>query len=114
LQESFELRESDGQDARPREKPEILTKIWGTSPDSIDTEDRERFEKILHSTGIAQPPNGIARSYEDALVVSRRIGYPVVVRPSYVFRGRDEIVYSDAELSAMTYAVQVAGASDFD
>jgi len=39
-------------------------------------EDRERFEKILHSSGIAQPPNGIASSYEDALVVARRIGYP--------------------------------------
>ncbi len=97
-------------DASPTGKPEILTKIWGTSPDSIDiAEDRERFEKILHSTGIAQPPNGIARSYEDALVVARRIGYPVIVRPSYVLGGRAmEIVYSDAELDRyMTYAVQV-------
>ena len=97
-------------DASPTGKPEILTKIWGTSPDSIDiAEDRERFEKILHSTGIAQPPNGIARSYEDALVVARRIGYPVIVRPSYVLGGRAmEIVYSDAELERyMTYAVQV-------
>jgi len=86
------------------------TQIWGTSPDSIDTaENRERFEKILNQLDIAQPQNGIARSYEDALVVADRIGYPVVVRPSYVLGGRAmEIVYSDAELERyMTYAVQV-------
>ncbi|MGH2413389.1 MAG: carbamoyl-phosphate synthase large subunit, partial [Microcystaceae cyanobacterium] len=88
----------------------VQTKIWGTSPDSIDTaEDRERFEKILRELNITQPPNGIARSYEEALVVSTRIGYPVVVRPSYVLGGRAmEIVYSDAELKRyMTYAVLV-------
>ncbi|WP_413199323.1 carbamoyl-phosphate synthase large subunit [Nostoc piscinale] len=87
-----------------------IPKIWGTSPDSIDTaEDRERFEKILQQLNIAQPPNGIARSYEDALIVARRIGYPVVVRPSYVLGGRAmEIVYSDTELERyMTFAVQV-------
>ena len=92
------------------EKSEILTKIWGTSPDSIDiAENRERFEKILHELDIAQPPNGIARSYEEALQVARRINYPVVVRPSYVLGGRAmEIVYSDTELQRyMTYAVQV-------
>ncbi|MBW4591541.1 MAG: carbamoyl-phosphate synthase large subunit [Brasilonema angustatum HA4187-MV1] len=86
------------------------TQIWGTPPDSIDTaEDRERFEKILQELNITQPPNGIARTYEDALVVAQRIGYPVVVRPSYVLGGRAmEIVYSDAELERyMTYAVQV-------
>lgn len=86
------------------------TEIWGTSPDSIDTaEDRERFEKILQQLDIAQPPNGIARNYEDALVSAQRIGYPVVVRPSYVLGGRAmEIVYSDAELERyMTFAVQV-------
>ncbi|OUL17559.1 carbamoyl phosphate synthase large subunit [Nostoc sp. RF31YmG] len=86
------------------------TKIWGTSPDSIDmAENRERFEKILNQLNIAQPPNGIARSYEDALIVAKRIGYPVVVRPSYVLGGRAmEIVYSDAELERyMTFAVQV-------
>ncbi|KAB8332957.1 carbamoyl-phosphate synthase large subunit [Scytonema tolypothrichoides VB-61278] len=86
------------------------TQIWGTSPDSIDiAEDRERFEKILQELNITQPPNGIARTYEDALVVAQRIGYPVVVRPSYVLGGRAmEIVYSDAELERyMTYAVQV-------
>jgi len=87
-----------------------LTKIWGTSPDSIDAaEDRERFEKILHQLNIAQPPNGIARSYDDALFVAQKIGYPVVVRPSYVLGGRAmEIVYSDAQLERyMTFAVQV-------
>lgn len=96
------------------ENPDLLlgvqTKIWGTSPDSIDiAEDRERFEKILRQLGIKQPDNGIARNYEDALLVARRIGYPVVVRPSYVLGGRAmEIVYSDAELERyMMFAVQV-------
>lgn len=86
------------------------TKIWGTSPDSIDAaEDREKFEKILQELNITQPPNGIARTYEDAMIVAKRIGYPVVVRPSYVLGGRAmEIVYSDAELERyMTFAVQV-------
>ena len=90
--------------------PQPVTKIWGTSPDSIDTaEDRERFEKILRELDIKQPPNGIARSYEEALIISKRIGYPVVVRPSYVLGGRAmEIVYSDNDLKRyMTYAVQV-------
>ena len=88
----------------------LSTQIWGTSPDSIDmAENRERFEKILQQLNIAQPPNGIARSYEDALIVAKRIGYPVVVRPSYVLGGRAmEIVYSDAELERyMTFAVLV-------
>ena len=88
----------------------IKTKIWGTSPDSIDTaEDRERFEKILHQLNINQPPNGLARSYEDALLIAQKIGYPVVVRPSYVLGGRAmEIVYSDTDLERyMTFAVQV-------
>jgi carbamoyl-phosphate synthase large subunit len=89
---------------------ELATKIWGTSPDSIDAaEDRERFEKILRQLDIQQPPNGIARSYESARQVARGIGYPVVVRPSYVLGGRAmEIVYSDQDLERyMTYAVQV-------
>lgn len=89
---------------------EVQTKIWGTSPDSIDTaEDRERFERILRELDIKQPPNGIARSYEEALSVAGRIGYPVVVRPSYVLGGRAmEIVYTDSQLQYyMTNAVQV-------
>jgi carbamoyl-phosphate synthase large subunit len=86
------------------------TQIWGTSPDSIDTaEDRERFEKILRQLEIRQPANGIARSTAEALEVAKKIGYPVVVRPSYVLGGRAmEIVYSDKDLERyMTYAVQV-------
>ncbi|GAP95184.1 carbamoyl-phosphate synthase large subunit [Leptolyngbya sp. NIES-2104] len=88
----------------------VPTKIWGTSPDSIDTaEDRERFEKILRELNIQQPANGLARDYADAKKVARQIGYPVVVRPSYVLGGRAmEIVYSDQELERyMVYAVQV-------
>ncbi len=89
---------------------EVVTKIWGTSPDSIDmAEDREKFDKVLRQLNIRQPENGMARSFEDALVVANRIGYPVVVRPSYVLGGRAmEIVYSDVELERyMTYAVQI-------
>jgi carbamoyl-phosphate synthase large subunit len=76
------------------------TKIWGTSPDSIDiAEDRERFEAICQEIGIMQPNNGLARSEEEAVVIAQRVGYPVVVRPSYVLGGRGmEVVYSDAEL----------------
>ncbi|NJN72238.1 MAG: carbamoyl-phosphate synthase large subunit [Limnothrix sp. RL_2_0] len=88
----------------------VKTKIWGTQPDAIDTaEDRERFEQILNDLGIVQPANGIARDYEEARVVANRVGYPVVVRPSYVLGGRAmEIVYSDEELEHyMVYAVQV-------
>jgi carbamoyl-phosphate synthase large subunit len=84
--------------------------IWGTPPDSIDTaEDRERFEQILRKLSIEQPPNGIARSYQESLTIAQNIGYPVVVRPSYVLGGRAmEIVYSDRDLERyMTYAVQV-------
>jgi carbamoyl-phosphate synthase large subunit len=86
------------------------SRIWGTSPDSIDmAENRERFELVLRQLDIRQPENGMARDYNDALHVANRIGYPVVVRPSYVLGGRAmEIVYSDSELERyMTYAVQV-------
>ena len=88
----------------------LQTKIWGTSPDSIDAaEDRERFEQILQELEITQPPNGIARSYEGSLKIANRVSYPVVVRPSYVLGGRAmKIVYSDADLKRyMTYAVKV-------
>jgi len=88
----------------------VETVIWGTSPNSIDiAEDRERFGQILQELKIKQPANGIARSYEESLIIAGRIGYPVVVRPSYVLGGRAmEIVYSDEELQQyMTYAVAV-------
>ncbi len=84
--------------------------IWGTSPDSIDiAEDRERFEHILRKLEIRQPANGIARSVEESLQIAQRIGYPVVVRPSYVLGGRAmEIVYSDQDLQRyMQLAVAV-------
>jgi carbamoyl-phosphate synthase large subunit len=72
--------------------------IIGTSPDAIDrAEDRERFQEMLHKLCLLQPENGIARTFEEAEKVVERIGYPVVVRPSYVLGGRAmEIVY-DAE-----------------
>ncbi|XP_068656234.1 carbamoyl phosphate synthase arginine-specific large chain, chloroplastic [Aristolochia californica] len=77
--------------------------IWGTSPDSIDAaEDRERFNAILKELEIEQPKGGIAKSETDALAIAMDIGYPVVVRPSYVLGGRAmEIVYSDEKL--LTY-----------
>jgi carbamoyl-phosphate synthase large subunit len=75
--------------------------IWGTTPESIDlAEDRERFGALLRDHHIAQPANGSATSIEDALDVSRRIGYPVIVRPSYVLGGRGmAIVYTNEALS---------------
>jgi carbamoyl-phosphate synthase large subunit len=74
--------------------------IIGTSPDAIDrAEDRERFQEMLHKLGLLQPENGIARSFEEAEKVVERIGYPVVVRPSYVLGGRAmEIVYDSENL----------------
>ncbi|XP_019194902.1 PREDICTED: carbamoyl-phosphate synthase large chain, chloroplastic-like [Ipomoea nil] len=74
--------------------------IWGTSPDSIDAaEDRERFNAILNELRIEQPKGGIAKSEKDALAIAADIGYPVVVRPSYVLGGRGmEIVYDDEKL----------------
>ncbi|XP_074557434.1 carbamoyl phosphate synthase arginine-specific large chain, chloroplastic [Curcuma longa] len=77
-----------------------LVQIWGTSPDSIDAaEDRERFNAILNDLKIEQPKGGIAKSERDAISIASDIGYPVVVRPSYVLGGRAmEIVYSDDKL----------------
>ncbi|HEY6107858.1 MAG TPA: carbamoyl-phosphate synthase large subunit [Gemmatimonadales bacterium] len=74
--------------------------ILGTSPDAIDTaEDRERFEQLARRLGVTQPPNGTARSVAEALAVADRIGYPVLIRPSYVLGGRAmEIVYDPGSL----------------
>ena len=75
-------------------------RILGTSPDAIDrAEDRERFATLLSKLGLRQPPNGIARSVVDAVRVADRLGYPVLVRPSYVLGGRAmEIVYEEEDL----------------
>jgi len=92
------------------ERPDIPSRIWGTSPIAIDmAEDREKFEHILRELHIQQPPNGIARDEQEALAIARKIGYPVVVRPSYVLGGRAmEIVYSDADLERyIKTAVQI-------
>jgi len=74
--------------------------IWGTSPDAIDrAEDRERFGALLRELDIPQPENGIARSLDEARAVAARVGYPVLVRPSYVLGGRAMgIVYDESEL----------------
>jgi len=74
--------------------------ILGTSPDAIDiAEDRERFEALARGLGVRQPPNGMARSVDEAVAAAQRIGYPVLVRPSYVLGGRAmEIVYDDGSL----------------
>ncbi|HML79595.1 carbamoyl-phosphate synthase large subunit [Geobacter sulfurreducens] len=85
--------------------------IIGTSPDAIDrAEDRERFQEMLHKLNLLQPENGTARSFEEAEEVANRIGYPVVVRPSYVLGGRAmEIVYDVENLRRyMTTAVQAS------
>ncbi|UHQ21543.1 carbamoyl-phosphate synthase large subunit [Lysobacter sp. 5GHs7-4] len=75
--------------------------IIGTSPDSIDlAEDRERFQQLVQELGLAQPINRTARNPDEALLLAGQIGYPMVVRPSYVLGGRAmEIVYSDADLT---------------
>ncbi|MBI2180231.1 MAG: carbamoyl-phosphate synthase large subunit [Deltaproteobacteria bacterium] len=82
--------------------------IIGTSPDSIDlAEDRERFAALLNRLGVKQPENGIARSYDEAFQIAGKLGYPVLVRPSYVLGGRAmQIVYDDDALkNYMTHAV---------
>ncbi|EQD65713.1 carbamoyl phosphate synthase large subunit, partial [mine drainage metagenome] len=75
--------------------------VIGTSPDSIDlAEDRERFQKLVTELGLLQPRNRTARNADEALLLAREIGYPLVVRPSYVLGGRAmEVVYSDADLA---------------
>jgi carbamoyl-phosphate synthase large subunit len=88
--------------------------IIGTTPDAIDlAEDRERFQKLVDKLGLLQPPNGTATSGKQALAVAQKIGYPLVVRPSYVLGGRAmEIVHDDEDLTRyMTEAVKVSNDS---
>jgi carbamoyl-phosphate synthase large subunit len=75
-------------------------RILGTDPDAIDAaEDRKRFEALARELGVAQPPSGTATSVEEAVAVAARVGYPALVRPSYVLGGRAmEIVYDEASL----------------
>jgi len=90
---------------------EAGVKILGTSPDSIDeAEDRERFKALLDKVGIRQPPNGIAINNDEAIAIADKIGYPVVVRPSFVLGGRAmEIVYDREDLEYyMKTAVEVS------
>jgi len=86
-------------------------KILGTSPDAIDrAEDRERFKQLLQKLALNQPPNGTAVSFRQAALIARQIGYPVLVRPSYVLGGRAmEIVYDEEDLrDYMERAVQAS------
>ncbi len=88
--------------------------IIGTTPDCIDlAEDRERFQKLLNVLGLKQPPNRTARHPDEARVLAREIGYPLVVRPSYVLGGRAmDIVYGEDELNRyMREAVKVSNDS---
>ena len=85
--------------------------IIGTSPDNIDlAEDRERFSALITRLAIKQPANGMARSYDEAFKVAERLGYPVLVRPSYVLGGRAmQIVYDGEALqNYMTFAVSAS------
>jgi carbamoyl-phosphate synthase large subunit len=85
--------------------------ILGTSPDAIDrAEDRKRFALVLNKLKLRQPPNGTARSAAEAVRVAKRLGYPVLVRPSYVLGGRAmEIVYTEEDLAEyMTRAVMAS------
>ncbi len=89
----------------------VGVKILGTSPDSIDrAEDRKRFQQVLKKLKLIQPDNGTANSFEGAKKVANKIGYPVIVRPSYVLGGRAmEIVYDDESLkSFMEKAIEVS------
>ena len=96
--------------AVPLEKEGV--RILGTSPESIDrAEDRERFAEMLNQLGLSQPPNGIARSTPDAVAIAARIGYPVLLRPSYVLGGRAmEIVHDEEGLRR--YLMEAVSASE--
>ena len=88
--------------------------IIGTSPDMIDmAEDRERFQQMLHRLELRQPPNGTARTEAEAIAAADEIGYPLVVRPSYVLGGRAmEIVHEPRDLERyMREAVKVSNDS---
>ncbi|PJE08994.1 carbamoyl-phosphate synthase large subunit [Legionella sp.] len=88
--------------------------IIGTSPDAIDqAEDRERFQKLVTELGLHQPANGTVRSEEEAIALAKRIGYPLVVRPSYVLGGRAmEVVYQEDDLRHyLAHAVAVSNDS---
>ena len=90
------------------------TPIIGTSPDSIDlAEDRERFQQMIDKLGLKQPPNRTARNLEEGVRLAEEVGYPLVVRPSYVLGGRAmEIVHSEDDLrNYMQTAVQVSNDS---
>ncbi|MBV2235496.1 MAG: carbamoyl-phosphate synthase large subunit [Sterolibacterium sp.] len=96
---------------RARELEANGVPIIGTTPDMIDAaEDRERFQKLLQALGLKQPPNRTARTAEEALVLAAEIGYPLVVRPSYVLGGRAmEIVHEQKDLERyMREAVKVS------
>ena len=96
--------------AVPLEKEGV--RILGTSPESIDrAEDRERFAAMLDLLGLSQPPNGIARSTPEAVAIASRIGYPVLLRPSYVLGGRAmEIVHDEEGL--LRYLTEAVSASE--
>ena len=88
--------------------------IIGTTPDSIDiAEDRERFQQLVQTLGLKQPPNCTARTEEQAIAMSRTVGFPLVVRPSYVLGGRAmEVVFNEDDLRTyMTDAVKVSNDS---
>ena len=88
--------------------------IIGTTPDSIDiAEDRERFQHLINDLGLLQPPNRTARTNEEAILKAREIGYPLVVRPSYVLGGRAmEIIHVESDLERyMREAVKVSNDS---
>ncbi|HUR62048.1 MAG TPA: carbamoyl-phosphate synthase large subunit [Candidatus Thermoplasmatota archaeon] len=87
-------------EAALKARPDLPTKIWGTSPAAIDlAEDREKFNTLMRKLGIPQPEAGIAFEAEEAVSKAGTIGYPVLVRPSYVLGGRAmQVVHNEAEL----------------